>query len=118
LKYFIPWNVSRYPVNFFPAPSSGEVKPRLISLLRTEHYRKEIMKSSPAGFADDARTELANIGPKEIRKRLLLGAFMVAVGVALAVIFLHAGVSRGWYWALFLPFWMGTLALFQARKKT
>ena len=62
--------------------------------------------------------ELANIGPKETRKRLLMGVTMLAVGVVLAVIFTHAGVSRGWYAALFLPFWMGTLGISQARKKT
>jgi hypothetical protein len=65
-----------------------------------------------------AKTELVNIGPKETRKRLLIGAVMVAVGVVLAVIFSYAGVTRGWYSVLFLPFWMGTLALSQARKKT
>jgi len=64
------------------------------------------------------KAKLANIGPKETRKRLLMGVAMLAMGVALAVIFTHAGVSRGWYLALFLPFWMGTLALSQARKKT
>jgi hypothetical protein len=64
------------------------------------------------------KAELANIGPKEARKRLLLGVVMLAVGVVLAVIFTYAGVSRGWYSALFLPFWMGTLAVSQARKKT
>ena len=64
------------------------------------------------------KAKLANIGPKETRKRLLMGAAMFALGVVLAVIFTHAGVSRGWYAALFLPFWMGTLALLQARKKT
>ena len=61
---------------------------------------------------------LANIGPKETRKRLLMGVSMLAVDVVLAVIFTHAAVSRGWYLVLFLPFWMGTLALSQARKKT
>jgi hypothetical protein len=64
------------------------------------------------------KAELANIGPKETRKRLLMGVSMLAIGVVLAVIFTYAGVSRGWYSVLFLPFWMGTLALFQARKKT
>ena len=62
--------------------------------------------------------ELANIGPKETRKRLLMGVAMVVVGVILAAIFAHADVSHGWYTALFLPFWMGTLGLSQARKKT
>ena len=64
------------------------------------------------------QAELANIGPKETRKRQFMGVAMLAMGVALAVIFTYAGVSRGWYSVLFLPFWMGTLALFQARKKT
>jgi hypothetical protein len=64
------------------------------------------------------KTKLANIGPKETRKRLFMGVAMLALGVVMAVIFTHAGVSRGWYAALFLPFWMGTLALSQARKKT
>lgn len=64
------------------------------------------------------KVELTNIGPKETRKRLLMGVAVLAVGVVLAVIVTHAGVSRGWYAALFLPFWMGTLGISQARKKT
>ena len=64
------------------------------------------------------KAELANIGPKEIRKRLFMGAAMLSLGVVMAVIFTLAGVSRGWYAALLLPFWMGTLAVSQARKKT
>jgi len=50
------------------------------------------------------KAELANIGPKETRKRLIMGVAMLAMGVVMAVIFTHAGVSRGWYAALFLPF--------------
>jgi hypothetical protein len=64
------------------------------------------------------KAELANIGPKETRKRLLMGVAMLAMGVILAVVFAYADVSRGWYAALFLPFWIGTLTLSQARKKT
>ena len=64
------------------------------------------------------KTELANIGPKEARKRLLMGIAMLAVGVVLTAIFTYVGVSRGWYLVLFLPFWMGTLSVFEARKKT
>ena len=64
------------------------------------------------------KTQLANIGPKETRKRLLMGVAMLAMGVVLAVIFTRAGVSRGWYSILFLLFWMGTLGISQARKKT
>jgi hypothetical protein len=64
------------------------------------------------------KADRANIGPKEARKRLLMGVAMLAIGIVVAVIFTHAGVSRGWYSVLFLPFWMGTLGLSQARKKT
>jgi hypothetical protein len=64
------------------------------------------------------KAELANIGAKEIRKRQLMGIVMLALGVVLAVVFAHADVSRGWYAALFLPFWIGSLAVSQARKKT
>jgi hypothetical protein len=64
------------------------------------------------------KAELANIGPKEVRKRLVMGVAVVAMGVVLAFILAHAGVSREWYAILFLPFWMGTLAISQARKKT
>ena len=64
------------------------------------------------------KTKLANIGPKEARKRLLMGIVMLAMGVVLAVIFAHANVSRGWYAVLFLPFWMGTLPVCEARKGT
>ena len=64
------------------------------------------------------KAELANIGPKETRKRLLMGVAMIGIGLAWAVIFSQIGVSRLWYAGLFLPFWMGTLALSQARKKT
>ena len=64
------------------------------------------------------KAEFANIGPKETRKRLLMGVAMLAMGVVLAIIFTHAGVSRWWYSMLFLPFWMGTLPVSEARKKT
>lgn len=64
------------------------------------------------------KAELANIGPKETRKRLFMGVAMLTLGTVLAVVFAPADISRGWYAALFLPFWIATLALSQARKKT
>ena len=64
------------------------------------------------------KAELANIGPREIRKRQFMGVAMIALGIVVAVVFAHADVSRGWYAALFLPFWIGTLGVSQARKKT
>jgi hypothetical protein len=62
--------------------------------------------------------EHANIGPREARKRVLLGLVMATAAVGLAVVFSRAGASPGWYLALFPPFWGGTLGLLQARRKT
>ena len=64
------------------------------------------------------KAELANIGPNEVRKRLSMGVAVLAMGVFLAFLFAREGVSREWYAALLLPFWMGTLAISQARRKT
>ena len=64
------------------------------------------------------QTGLANIGSQETRKRLLMGVAMLALGVILAIVLAQADIIGGWYAALFLPFWMGTLGISQARKKT
>jgi hypothetical protein len=63
-------------------------------------------------------TELVNLGPKEVRKRRIMGFAMIAAGAVSAAALSHAGVNRGWYLTLLMPFGMGTLALFQAGKKT
>ena len=70
------------------------------------------------GSSMNGKTDMANIGPNETRKRLFMGIAMLGLGIVAAVIFAQAQVSRGWYAALFLPFWMGALGLFQARTKT
>jgi hypothetical protein len=64
------------------------------------------------------KAELANIGPKEVRKRQFMGVAMIALGIVVAIVFSRADMSGGWYAALFLPFWIGTLGISQARKKT
>ena len=65
-----------------------------------------------------AATEAANIGPRERRKRRLLGivSLTVAVGVAFALVIL--GAPRWSRLVLFFPLWMAGLGLFQAREKT
>ena len=60
----------------------------------------------------------ANIGPRERRKRLLMGVGMLAVGAASALALIATGVPRAWRIGLFFPFWMGALGIFQAREKT
>ena len=59
-----------------------------------------------------------NLGPKETRRRLVMGIVMLVVGVAAAAFFAVAGVDRPWRLVLFLPFWMAGAGLLQARAKT
>ena len=61
---------------------------------------------------------LANIGPRERRRRLSAGvAVLVAAGGALAAL-IALGVPRVWRVALVVPFWFGALGLAQARART
>ena len=61
---------------------------------------------------------LINIGPKESRKRLVMGAGALAAGLILAALFILGGVERKWRMILLIPFWMGALGFFQAQRRT
>jgi len=60
----------------------------------------------------------SNIGPRERRKRLVMGIATLGVSAAIALTMILAGADRWWRIGLFLPFWMGSLGIFQAREKT
>jgi len=59
-----------------------------------------------------------NIGPREQRKRLVMGVVMLALGAGSAVALVAAGAPVSWRLGLFLPFWVAGLGVFQARAKT
>lgn len=59
-----------------------------------------------------------NLGPKETRKRLLMGIVMLGAGVGIAAALILAGSPRWWRIVLFFPFWMAALGVFQAKEKT
>jgi biotin carboxyl carrier protein len=59
-----------------------------------------------------------NIGPREIRKRRLMGIVALAVGVALAFALVVFEAPRLVRLIVFFPVWMAGLGLFQAREKT
>ena len=59
-----------------------------------------------------------NLGPKETRKRLTMGAAMFVVSAGLLVSVIFAGANPWWRIGLFLPFWMAALGFFQAKEKT
>lgn len=65
-----------------------------------------------------AAPRAANIGAPGRRRRLLLGAGVLAAGVVALAVLLLTGVDRGWRVLLVAPFWFGALGVFQARGHT
>ena len=61
---------------------------------------------------------IANIGPRERKRRLTFGLGAMAVGVLLAVILVAFHVDVLWRLLLFIPFSVGFSGYFQARDKT
>lgn len=59
-----------------------------------------------------------NIGPREIRKRRLMGIVALTVGVGLAFLLVVLGAPRLSRLIIFFPAWIAGLGLFQAREKT
>ncbi len=59
-----------------------------------------------------------NIGPRERRKRLIMGVVTLGVSGAIALTLILADVGRWWRIGLFFPFWLGALGVFQARENT
>jgi hypothetical protein len=62
--------------------------------------------------------EAINIGPREQRKRRLLGLVALTVGVAAAFLLVVFEAPRWSRAVVFFPVWMAGLGLLQAREKT
>ena len=63
-------------------------------------------------------SEAINIGPREQRKRRLLGIVALSVGVAIAIVLVVLDAPRWSRIVVFLPIWVAGLGLMQAREKT
>ena len=63
-------------------------------------------------------SEVFNIGPREQRKRRLLGIVGLTVGVAVAFVLVVMGAPRLSRAVVFFPVWLAGLGFFQAREKT
>jgi hypothetical protein len=61
---------------------------------------------------------VANIGPRQRRRRLLLGIAAVAASAAILIPLLAADAPRGVRLLAALPFWAGALGFLQHREKT
>ncbi len=63
-------------------------------------------------------TSAVNIGPREIRKRRLMGIVALTVGVGLAFVLVVFQAPRLLRLLVFFPVWIAGLGLSQAREKT
>jgi hypothetical protein len=59
-----------------------------------------------------------NIGPREQRKRLVIGWVLLGVGVAVSLLLTLSDANRWLRLTVFIPFWFGILAVAEARTKT
>ena len=66
-------------------------------------------------FSDDQVVE-GNLGPKERRKRLMMG--VVALALGFSTVLAVRPISGGWRLVVFALFWIAGLGLFQAKEKT
>jgi hypothetical protein len=64
------------------------------------------------------RSEAINIGPREQRKRRLLGIVALTAGVGLAFVLFVFNAPRPLRLVIFFPIWIAGLGLMQAREKT
>ena len=63
-------------------------------------------------------SEAINIGPREQRKRRLLGVVALTVGVSAAFVLVIMQAPRWSRAIVFFPIWIAGLGLMQAREKT
>ncbi len=61
---------------------------------------------------------MANIGPRERRKRLVFGVVALFLSVVISAIFVVEGVRPIWRLWLFVPLFAGALGFFQSRDRT
>jgi hypothetical protein len=59
-----------------------------------------------------------NIGPRERRKRVVIGSLSLVVALGLYVMLIALQVERIWRLPLFLPIWFWLLAWLEARGST
>lgn len=74
--------------------------------------------TGPGLVTDAEAVRISNIGPRGQRHRLRLGLVALGAAVLLAGVLLTLGAPHVWRVALFVPLWIGTLGVFQARDKT
>jgi hypothetical protein len=64
------------------------------------------------------RMKVANIGPGQRRRRVVIGVSGLLGGLGVVGALLALGASPGWQLLAFGPFFLGALGLIQARDHT
>ena len=74
-----------------------------------------------SGFSrtpDMSNTCIPNIGPRERRRRLIVGIVMIAIALVAAIGLMAAGAPRAWRIFVLFPAWVGSIGVFQAKEET
>lgn len=66
----------------------------------------------------ESAAEVANIGPRERRKRRAMGIAALAAGAALVFVLVAWDEPRPMRLFVFFPIWIAALGFFQAKEKT
>lgn len=73
-------------------------------------------------LASDAEPErevcVANISPRERRKRLIAGVIQFVIALAILAVLIATGADRLWRLPLLFLFWRAGIGFFQWRDKT
>jgi hypothetical protein len=63
-------------------------------------------------------TCIPNIGPRERRRRLIVGIAMFAIALVVALGLVLAGAPRAWRLLVLFPAWVGSIGVFQVKEQT
>jgi hypothetical protein len=61
---------------------------------------------------------IPTLGPRQRRRRLVVGAVALVLAVAAGILLATTGATRAWRLVLFVPLWSAALGFFQYREKT
>jgi hypothetical protein len=59
-----------------------------------------------------------NIGPRQRRRRVVIGTLVLAAALLLALGLLHFEVARSWRLSVFVPLFLGSIGLLQVPART
>jgi len=82
------------------------------------HYVAFYLAISGEYCMNDSVVACQNLGPKEIRKRRLLGYLALNIGLVLAIVFIWQDAPDYLRVLVFVPFFVGYLGILQSIQKT